>query len=308
MKKALTLLGAVIVSMNLTAQNLFSDTFNGSAMNSGWIVVNANPSSTAQLTGTGELLLHGSALNGGSDLYSLSNYNAPRCFQPVDTANKNWMVETKLRFNPTNDFQGAGFLALSSSDTANYPAIHRLIERNWAQPDGGNTVRVWLDQQIAHVPYTDTIVYLRCSNSADSLRCYYSPDGVNWTFIGGQTSFPVFYVGLYSIRQAWDGANSVDSYAFFDYFNATSTSQINEPDQNTAINLYPNPNHGTLSLSTGFEIRNGKLLVFDVTGKIVSSEPFNGNHQTLNYNLGKGIYEVQLIWEDKSWTRKLAVE
>ena len=79
-KTYLTIISCLILS-SLHGQTLFSDSFSGTTLNPSWIVVNPNPAGIIQLNGNGELLMKASALNGGSDLWPGTNYNAPRILQ-----------------------------------------------------------------------------------------------------------------------------------------------------------------------------------------------------------------------------------
>lgn len=61
----------------------FFDDFNGSTLSSGWIVINKNSDSNIFLTGTGILRMNASPMNGGSDYYNRSNYNALRILKSL---------------------------------------------------------------------------------------------------------------------------------------------------------------------------------------------------------------------------------
>jgi hypothetical protein len=223
-KKIYLLATACFLTANLFSQMLFSDSFNGPSLNPNWIIINPNPASLVQLNGFDELSLKASASNGGSDLYSGTNFKGPRIVQPLDTSKHNWMIETKLRFAPSNDYQGAGFIFYTKPSLADSSAIVRGMERKFFPTQGGQALS-WLSSDPSNklfIPYTDSICYLRCQRNSDSLRYYYSQDGTSWIFGGSQVALQIFYVGIFCIRLPADNITTVDSYANFDYFTATT--------------------------------------------------------------------------------------
>jgi hypothetical protein len=248
MKKLYYWLFVLILFANKTsAQTLFNDSFDGTVLNSNWFVLNPNPGGEVRLTGSGELLMHASALNGGSDIYSATNYNAPQMYQPVDTANHHWLVETKLRFNCTNDYEGAGIDLHISADPKDSTAANRIIEKQYSPLwQGQSVLGISSDNNV----YTDSIIYLRCGRSTDSIRVWYSTDSSTWNFLGAIADTPIYFVGLFAVRQPWDNETNVDSYAYFDYFHAQNTTGIADVSRQTsAVTIFPNPSDGNLNLN-----------------------------------------------------------
>jgi hypothetical protein len=192
-----------------------SDDFTNNSYYAGWTFVNLNTNSTATLTGT-DLDIEASPLNGGSDLYSGSNYKAPRLLQPVDP-NADWIVETKFYFNPQNNYSGAGILlATTNGAFTGDNNFARMGERAYYPDAGGSVIGV-----SGYVPWTSAINYLRIQKTGTNYNGWYSADGTNWTYGGLRTDANVYpWVGLFVIRYPWDGV-MVNSSAQFYYFHVT---------------------------------------------------------------------------------------
>jgi hypothetical protein len=137
----LTVLAVIsFATSTLYAQVPFSEDFNGTSLDARWTVVNLNPDSSVQLTGT-NLNIVASYNDGGPDLYNGSNHNAPRLFQPVDT-NLDWTIETKFDFAPTDNYQDAGLLSADTNGVITDDSqCDRLAMRSFYPDGGGEVVR-----------------------------------------------------------------------------------------------------------------------------------------------------------------------
>lgn len=204
----------------------FSDQFSGTTLNPGWTVVTPNPASTVGLTGSGDLQIVASPLNGGSDLYPGSNYNAPVILQPINPS-LNWTIETEISFDPTNNYQGAGILlATTTSPFTSTSQFSRIAERAFYPNGGGNVVE---GAGGGSLLYSGTTTYLEVTKLGDVYTTSYSSDGSSWTEIGSGAD-PTAYseIGLFTLRQPWDGDTSLSSTADFNFFNVTVNS-VPEP-------------------------------------------------------------------------------
>jgi hypothetical protein len=208
--------GTFTVSFQVTAMGQpISDDFTNNTYYAGWTLSELNPSSTASLTGAA-LDIEASATNGGSDLYSGSNYRASRLLQPVDPA-LDWIIETKFYFNPQNNYSGAGLLlATTNGAFTGDTNFARMGERAFYPNAGGSVIGI-----AGYVPFTSVTNFLRLQKSGTNYYGWFSADGVNWTNGGVRTdanSYP--YVGLFVIRYPWDGV-MINSSAYFYYFHVT---------------------------------------------------------------------------------------
>lgn len=213
MKRQLFFL-AVMCSLAFQAYALYSDAFDATSLSSGWSIFSPNPSGVVSLV-DGQLYMRASALNGGSDLYSGSNFNAPRVIQLTKSGKATWSVTTRLSFNPTSNYQSAGIGLLMEADVNNPAAYVRFVELKFNPNEGGRMI----GGPQKTLPYTESVVYMRCDRSTDSLRVWFSPTSSDWISLGAIATQDVYGVGLHCIRQPWDGNSDKDSEAFFDYFN-----------------------------------------------------------------------------------------
>lgn len=97
----------------------------------------------------------------------------------------------------------------------------RAAERAFYLNEGGSVVR----SAGPNVRYTNSTTYFRLMKKGMNYTGWYSSDGVNWILNGQGTlnRLPKMkYVGLFVIRQPWDGDTAVYSEAEFDYFKLTS--------------------------------------------------------------------------------------
>ena len=210
---ASTLLGAAAADASP-----FSDQFNGTTLNPGWTVTSPNPASSVALDGSGHLVITASYQNGGSDLFTGSNYNAPVILQSVDP-NANYTITTSLSFNPTNNYQGAGILlATTTSPFTSALQFNRIVERAF-YPNGGGSI---VEGAGGSNAYSSGTIYLEVSKVGNVYTSAYSSNGINWTTLGSETNTTAYTeIGLFTLRQPWDGV-ALDSVASFDSFNVTS--------------------------------------------------------------------------------------
>jgi len=200
-----------------TAQQLFWDDFNATTLDPRWTVTSPNPASSNWLDGSAFTLVAAWA-NGGSDLWNGTNHGAPRALQEVDPS-LDWIIETRLDFSPTRDYQDAGLLlaktTAASTDDGDY---WRIAMRSFYPGGGGQVIRA----VGSYTGYTGTSSYLRIEKAGPVYTGWWSSDGVTWIRSGSVTNSQAWhYAGIIAIRQPWDGAQ-VDSTAAFDYFHAAS--------------------------------------------------------------------------------------
>ena len=83
---------------------------------------------------------------------------------------------------------------------------------------------------------------------------------------------------------------------------------ISSPDENYSIEIFPNPNNGTLTLNVDARIVNAgsELIVYDVLGKEVLREKIFSENESLDLtNLVSGIYQIIVKSATSSITRKI---
>jgi hypothetical protein len=178
-----------------------------------WVTVSPNPDSSVATTETGALRIAAAPTNGGSDYFPTTSLNAPRVLQRVQG---DWTVETRLNFAPFANYQGAGVMMCFDSAPES-SGCRRIAERAFRPEDGGQVVRAIG----SNVPFTSDVTYLRLRKEGTRYTGWYSSNGVDWT-LGGQIDEQrsVQYLGLFAVRQPWDG--NLDAYAVaeFTYFRA----------------------------------------------------------------------------------------
>ena len=72
------------------------------------------------------------------------------------------------------------------------------------------------------------------------------------------------------------------------------------------IEVYPNPSNGTVNISFPKDTKDVKLTVTDITGKVIYKQILkNPNIETVNINSGKGVYFLQLEFDNNRLVSKI---
>ena len=204
-------------------QRPFSDMFSqDTALDPGWVVAEPNPGSSYALKNG--LVLDASALNGGSDLWPLTNYQASLLLQPL-SPKLDFTVTTKVSFKVTNNYMGAGLvLTTQTSGFTSSSAFHRFEYGDNPQPGLESFTNGSPDPN--YVPFTGKLVWLRLQKTGSTYTYSYSLNGKTFTQISTITDATLYtYIGLISVRQPYDGQTGVDSRPVFKLFKITSTKK-----------------------------------------------------------------------------------
>lgn len=89
------------------------------------------------------------------------------------------------------------------------------------------------------------------------------------------------------------------------------TLNSNEEDLNNAISIYPNPTRGEFFINNISSIKLDKVIVYDVSGRIISEQNISNTSQviTVNFaNVSKGLYFVNINSGNRSVTKKVILE
>ncbi len=218
----------------LQAQTPFSDVFTEGSLNPAWTLEEPNPDSSYQMTGS-SLQITASWNDGGSDLYSGTDYSATRVLQPVNPA-LDWIIETGFSFSPGNNYQGAGILLADTNGIfTNDLQFSRVAERAYYPDAGGSVIR----SEGSYVGYSSGNSWMRIEKIGTNYIGWFSPDGVNWTNNGTITDTNIWnYFGVFVIRYPWDGAQ-INSVAGFNYFDATVMTPLSADINYIPISLAP---------------------------------------------------------------------
>ena len=121
-----------------------------------------------------------------------------------------------------------------------------------------------------------------------------SPDGTlisDGTFLYGMTD---------------DGGANLGAGAIF---KVSMVIGIEEYSERSRINIYPNPAHTTFTISLdGLNIENGKLNIYDVTGREVYSDILRNTKYEIQSTFSAGVYLVKVQAGDRVVTEKVVVE
>lgn len=82
-----------------------------------------------------------------------------------------------------------------------------------------------------------------------------------------------------------------------------SKTGIASIDNQSSLNVYPNPVDDLLNISLNNNIKNGTLEIYNVLGIKVISEKLEGNFKSLNPHLCQGIYFIKVSDGNATWTK-----
>ena len=279
------------------------DEFDGDSLSSFWTVeIPTAPHSYASLTErSGFLRVSATQAYGGADYWEGANFGAPRIFQNVVG---DWTLETKMEFNPTDGYEGAGLFINGE----------RLAER---YSTGGEQL-VYCLGPVAQ--YSGTTTYFRVIKQADSLRGYWSADGKNWQF-GGAIEMTPSCVGVHVVRQNYSRGGDHDAVADFDYFRLTPLppTSVDRQDDGTPHGYslsqnYPNPFNPITQIRFGLPSPSHvNITIFNAAGQhiltLVDEEKTAGFHR-IEFDassLASGVYLYKMQAGKFTASKKLLV-
>ncbi len=104
----------------------------------------------------------------------------------------------------------------------------------------------------------------------------------------------------------------IDSVSLYDSLDYALITNIKKMEDNFKVNLYPNPNNGNMTLEYDLgSALNGKMLIFDITGKLISSYNLTQTIGKLDINnepLINGVYYYSIFVNEKIYsTNKIVI-
>jgi uncharacterized delta-60 repeat protein len=111
----------------------------------------------------------------------------------------------------------------------------------------------------------------------------------------------------YRVRSVCSGSSSPwSSIATF----TTLPMRLSEnEDQQLEVSLFPNPAKDIISVTINSDITNGDIIIYDVNGKLITSEAFSGSTKIDVSSFSSGIYMIQLKADNvTSHIEKIVIE
>jgi serine/threonine protein kinase len=204
-----------------TSKAGFSDEFKGQ-IDPRWMWVDPSNDSTHTVTNQGFLRI--ATAHADKDLFPSSNFNAPRLLQPITG---NFIVETRIRFNPTYYYEGAGILVWGNTPDPSFLYIeHSYADFNGLEFDqyiNGTYTKI---RSAFHAfnpgpQVTATLVDLRLERTGDTFISSWRDSSASqgWQTLGSTSAhFDSLLVGLTLVAQAQSGNPDVPTSADYDYF------------------------------------------------------------------------------------------
>lgn len=157
-----------------------------------------------------------------------------------------------------------------------------------------DTVYVYYDTLNPSFTYDRSYLTVVFTNSTINTASYL------WDFGDGNTSTEKNPVHIYDLNDEYEVSLTVENDC--DTYTKMETISVNvgmNEKNSFEFNLSPNPTNGIVNLYYELSFKNNDILnVFDLQGRIISSEKMNKNHTVININdQPNGIYIIQIVNE-----------
>jgi len=189
-----------------SSETVWVDNFEESLLDDAWLWIGNDPSHWSLTARSGYLMITTTSSSGPEDPVN-------ELLQPLPAAD--FSIQTRLSFNPIQDFHFAGLMILRNGD--NFVRLGEL----YSGAAGGPLVAfdkkqsgAWSDLSVKRPD--QEFLYLRIDRFGSTFDGYLSSDGIDWILLGSHTvQFTPTRVGLYT----GDGRQNTEEIpALFDYF------------------------------------------------------------------------------------------
>ena len=141
------------------------------------------------------------------------------------------------------------------------------------------------------------LFYFRIQRAFGTISAWYSANDTTWNLLSSiADNTPIYFVGLVSERYAWSNDPLIPSIAYFDYFNVSTVTGINQIQNEQSLSVYPNPANGllTLTLSNKNPLK-GIIKIKNLLGETLIENKIDASEINLNVSkLSSGVYFVSI--------------
>jgi hypothetical protein len=169
-------------------------------------------------------VLSASGENGGSDLWSGTNYKGSLLMQKV-APDRDWTIVVHFEFAPEIDFQAAGIVLATQTQGFDFRSRFHRFELSYQNRQNGLGVASYTNGPIDpdYTPFRGKEIYLQLRKSGSTYRYAFSRSGKDWELVSViEDSTPYAYVGLDAIRQPWHDRAELESKPVFKSFRVTT--------------------------------------------------------------------------------------
>ena len=160
---------------------------------------------------------------------------------------------------------------------------------------------------LCYVPGTTQLVATGSTTSGTTSTFYSGTsldNGTNWTQI--DTGVQRSTIAFFDVNTGWAGGFSGSDPLAVQGIYKFSGSLATPSFTSTGFVIYPNPSKSIVTIASPQMVNGYKLNVTDFTGKIVSSNDFNGVENTIDIsNYANGLYFYEINSGNKSETIKI---
>lgn len=211
-----------------------TDNFNSASMKGQWQVVHQDRGHWTVTEEAGKLRIK----TQGGDIWGASTGQKNLILQTP--FHPDYIAETKLHFNPGQDYQAAGIILYANDD------YYLKFERAFHSGQGGQVIRMVkefqnspssvyrVNEPYVSDPFAGSDLYLRLTKTGLVLKAEYSGNGTDWTQLGPLIQIPsdTMKLGLQAMNTKAEQGQPLD--ADFDYFNVTQLLPNRQAENTTA--------------------------------------------------------------------------
>jgi hypothetical protein len=166
---------------------------------------------------------------------------------------------------------------------------------------------------VNQVSATGAIVWWGATTGATSYEYYVAPHPSSPPATVSTTSNNVAIVNGLTANTTYDicvRGKCGSYYSAWKCDTLHTTTGINNLDAQDAVNVYPNPNNGTFTVSVNdLRFGNADVVLYDVTGRIIMSKQIRRNKEIISVNnAAKGVYLLRIVTGDSVINKRIVVE
>jgi hypothetical protein len=125
---------------------------------------------------------------------------------------------------------------------------------------------------------------------------------ITYKYMGNDLGYPV-------VQFSTDTAETAFNMVEYNMVSNVGTQEITRGEK-FEFELYPNPTSGIVYCRLQNATAEGEMIVYDVTGRVIASQPIAGSQQLYSFDLSKyppGLYQVVMKGEEQLVVKKLLV-
>ncbi len=166
---------------------------------------------------------------------------------------------------------------------------------------------------VNQVSATGAIVWWGATTGATSYEYYVAPHPSSPPATVSTTSNNVVIVNGLTPNTTYDVCVRGKCGSYYSAWKCDTlhtTTGINNLDTQDAVNVYPNPNNGTFTVSlSNLQLENAWVTLYDVTGRMIMSKQIHTDNEVISVgNAAKGVYLLRVLTGSAVINKRIVIE